>query len=42
MDEENFSGIIIEDDMRSILKRMLTFDPDKRISPREICEILGA
>ena len=41
LDEENYSGIVIQDDMRQLLKRMLSLDPDKRISPREICEFLA-
>ena len=40
IDEENFSGIVIDDEIRYLLKRMLAIDPEKRISPGEILEYL--
>ena len=41
LSEWNFSGIVLEDDMKYLLKRMLSFDPDKRISPKDICKFLS-
>ena len=40
LEEQNYSGIVLDDDMKYLLKRMLSFDPDKRISPKEICKLL--
>lgn len=34
--EENYSGIVLEEDMKVLLKRMLALNPAKRISPSEI------
>ena len=34
--EENYSGIVLEDDLRALLKKMLALNPEKRISPTEI------
>ena len=31
--EENYSGIVLEEDIRALLKRMLALNPEKRISP---------
>jgi hypothetical protein len=42
LDEENYSGITVDDDLRGLLKRMLSLDPEKRISPRQIVEFLGS
>jgi dual specificity tyrosine-phosphorylation-regulated kinase 2/3/4 len=38
--EENYSGIVLEEDLKILLKRMLTLNPAKRISPTEIIEFL--
>ena len=38
---KNYSGIIISEDVRKILKRMLELDPMKRISPYEILKSFG-
>ncbi len=40
LDEENYSGIVIDDEIRYLLKKMLSLDPDKRISPKEIVDYL--
>ena len=39
--EENYSGIVLEEDMKVLLKRMLALNPAKRISPTEIIEYLN-
>ena len=31
--EENYSGIVLEEDLKVLLKRMLALNPAKRISP---------
>jgi len=38
---KNYSGILISEDVRKILKRMLELDPMKRISPYEILKSFG-
>lgn len=38
--EENFSGIVLDEDLRVLLKKMLALNPEKRISPTEIIEYL--
>jgi len=38
--EENYSGIVLEEDLKVLLKRMLALNPAKRISPSEIIEYL--
>jgi len=38
--EENYSGIVLEDDLKILLKKMLMLNPAKRISPTEIIEYL--
>lgn len=38
--EENYSGIVLEDDLKVLLKRMLALNPAKRISPTEIIQYL--
>lgn len=38
--EENYSGIVLEEDLKHLLKRMLALNPSKRISPAEIIEYL--
>ena len=38
--EENYSGIVLEEDLVVLLKRMLALNPAKRISPSEIIAYL--
>jgi dual specificity tyrosine-phosphorylation-regulated kinase 2/3/4 len=38
--EENYSGIVLEEDLKILLKKMLMLNPAKRISPGEIIEYL--
>ena len=38
--EENYSGIVLEEDLKVLLKRMLALNPAKRISPAEIIQFL--
>ncbi|KAL4477752.1 hypothetical protein ABPG72_018926 [Tetrahymena utriculariae] len=40
LNEQNYSNIVVDDQLRSLLKRMLTINPSQRISPREIIETL--
>jgi|LauGreDrversion4_2_1035121.scaffolds.fasta_scaffold1719477_1 dual specificity tyrosine-phosphorylation-regulated kinase 2/3/4 len=36
LENENYSGIILDEEVKYLIKRMLSMDPEKRISPREI------
>jgi hypothetical protein len=40
IDQENFSGIVVDADIKYLLKKMLHIDPSKRISPKEIIDFL--
>lgn len=40
--EENYSGIVLEEDLKVLLKKMLALNPAKRISPIEIIEFLNS
>lgn len=40
LNEYNFSGIVVDEDIRFLLKRMMTINPELRISPTEILEVL--
>lgn len=40
IDEENYSGVVVDDDLRYLLKRMLTLNPEQRIHPSEIVDYL--
>jgi dual specificity tyrosine-phosphorylation-regulated kinase 2/3/4 len=39
--ENNYSGVIVDDEIRFLIKNMLCLDPNKRISPKEICNYLN-
>ncbi len=39
--EENYSEVVVDEEVRFLLKRMLALNPAKRISPKEIIEFLG-
>jgi dual specificity tyrosine-phosphorylation-regulated kinase 2/3/4 len=36
LEQENYSGIKLEPDLKALLKRMLALNPNKRISPSEV------
>ncbi|KAL4455024.1 hypothetical protein ABPG74_006406 [Tetrahymena malaccensis] len=40
IDEHNYSGVVVDQDLRYLVKKMLVLDPSKRISPKEVCQFL--
>ncbi|KAL4503310.1 hypothetical protein ABPG72_000916 [Tetrahymena utriculariae] len=40
IDEHNYSGVQVDQDLRYLVKKMLVLDPSKRISPKEVCQFL--
>ncbi len=39
--EENYSEVVVDEEVKFLLKRMLALNPAKRISPKEIMEYLS-
>jgi len=41
LNEENYSGIVLEPDLKQALRRMLSIDPSQRISPTDLIKLLS-
>lgn len=40
IDDHNYSGVKVDEDIKFLVKSMLALDPKQRISPKEICQFL--